>query len=47
MTTPAPVWDLTGDVLSAGRRAGLDRVGTCDAAPFEQARSALAARASG
>jgi epoxyqueuosine reductase len=45
MTTPPSVGDLTGEVLSAGRRAGLDRVGTCDAAPFEQARAALVERA--
>ena len=44
MTSPVRAADLAAAVLDAGTRAGLDRVGVCDAAPFSTARDALVER---
>lgn len=38
--------DLADEVVRAGRRAGLDRIGVCDAASFEDARAVLESRRS-
>ncbi len=37
--------DLLAAVLTAGRRGGLDRVGCCDASPFDETRAVLEERA--
>ena len=43
--TPSGRPDPALDVVGVGRRAGLDHVGVCDAAPFEDTRRVLEERA--